>query len=192
MKNILFILFLSFSCTVSSQTLNYEITSGKSHIGEFSIKRLEKNDIVQINGVGEVRVSFFFSFDIKFKLSCTYKENELLFSSVTTYVNGDINSTNIIEKNGDNYSITEDGHLSKLFGKINYSGALLFFREPKKTNTVFSEYDNIENPISEIKENEYQIAYPTDGYRGKYKYKNGVLETTTIDHTLITFTLTRK
>ncbi len=57
MKNIL---FLSFSCTVSSQTLNYEITSGKSHIGELSIKRLENNNIVQIDGVGEVKVNLFF------------------------------------------------------------------------------------------------------------------------------------
>lgn len=187
MKNIL---FLSFSCTVSQQTLNYEITSGKSHIGELSIKRLENNNIVQIDGVGEVKVNLFFFFDIKLKLSCIYKNNELWFSSVTTYVNGDIHSTNIIKKEGDNYSITEDGHLSKFLGEINYSGALLFFREPKKNNTVFSEYDNLESPISEFKENEYQIAYPTDGYLGKYK--NGVLETTTIDHTLITFTLTRK
>ncbi len=191
MKKIFF-LFLLFSSIVNSQTLQYKITSNDSYIGNLKVTKTSINNTLQIEVISEVKVKLFISIDLKYKLNCTYKNNELLFSSVTTYVNGKIHSTSETEKIGDYYIITKNGHSSKFLGKIPFSGALLYYREPKRLTNIFSEFDNLKKPIKNIGINEYQITNPKNGHLSEYKYKNGVLVSTTNHHTLLTFKLTKE
>jgi len=134
----------------------------------------------------------FISIDLKYKLNCTYKNDELLYSSVTTYVNGAIHSTSKTEKNGAYYTLTKNGHPSKYLNKITFSGALLYYHEPKGLTKIFSEFDNLDKPVKSIGINEYQITNPKNGYLSEYTYKNGILESSTNHHTLLTFKLTKK
>ena len=115
-----------------------------------------------------------------------------MYSSVTTFVNGKIHSTSKTEKIGNYYTITKNGHTSKYLNEIAFSGALLYYREPKGLTNIYSEFDNLEKPIKNIGINEYQITNPKNGYLSEYKYKNGVLVSTTNHHTLLTFKLTKE
>ena len=191
MKNIFF-LFLLFSSIVNSQTLHYKITSSGNYIGDLKATKTSVNNILQIEVISEVKVKLFISIDLKYKLNCTYKNNELLFSSVTTFVNGKIHSTSITEKIGNYYDITKNGHSSKFLDEIPFSGALLYYREPKGLTNIYSEFDNLEKPIKNIGINEYQITNPQNGYLSEFKYKNGILVSTTNHHTLLTFKLTKE
>ncbi|MFK5981617.1 MAG: hypothetical protein QM499_01795 [Flavobacteriaceae bacterium] len=191
MKKIFF-LFLLFSCIVNSQTLHYKIMSNNSYIGDLKVTKTSNKDAFQIEVISEVKVKLFISIDLKYKLNCTYKNNELFYSSVTTYVNGKIHSTSKTEKIGDYYSITKNGHSSKFLDKIPFSGALLYYSEPKGLTNIFSEFDNLKKPIKNIGINEYQITNPKNGHLSEYKYKNGVLMSTTNHHTLLTFKLTKE
>ena len=191
MKNII-ILFLLISSIGNSQTLHYKITSKDSYIGDLKVTKILSNNTLQIEVISDIKIKLFISIDFKYKLNCTYKNNELLYGSVTTYVNGKIHSTSKTEKIGEYYTITKDGHSSKYLNKIAFSGALLYYYEPKGLTSIYSEFDNIDKPIKKIGVNEYQITNPKNGHLSEFLYKNGVLVSATNHHTLLTFKLTKK
>jgi hypothetical protein len=191
MKNII-VLFFLLSFVGHSQTLEYSISSKDHPIGKLVVTKTEKNDVLQIEVTGEFKVHVLVSIDVKYKLNCTYKNQELIYSSVTTYSNGKVHSTSTTDKTGDYYTVTKDGHSSKYIDKITFSGALLYFKEPKGVSSVYSEFDDIDKSINKIGENEYQISNPNNGDFSKSTYKNGVLETSTVHSKFLTFTATKK
>ncbi len=191
MKIITF-LFLLFPIIGNSQTLHYKVTANDNYIGDLKVSKTLNKDILQIEVISEVKVNLFISINLKYKLNCTYKNDELFFSSVTTYVNGKIHSYSKTEKNGEYYTITNDGHSSKYLNKITFSGALLYYREPKNLTYIYSEFDNINKPIKKTGTTEYQITNPENGHLSEYNYENGILVSTTNHHTLLTFKLTKK
>jgi len=191
-QKIILIIFLLTVFISNSQSLHYKITSNKSYIGNLKVTKTIKNDVLQIEALSEVRVKLFIPIGLKYKLSCRYKNNELQYSMVTTFVNGKIHSTSKTEKTGNYYTITKDGHSSKFLNSIAFSGALLYYFEPEGLAKIFSEFDNLEKPIKSIGTNQYQITNPKNGHLSEYKYKDGILESTTNHHTLLTFKLTKQ
>ncbi|NOY47002.1 MAG: hypothetical protein GXO84_02095 [Chlorobi bacterium] len=186
---ILILIFLSVHC--NSQNVNYRITSKETSIGNLSVKKIEENNTIQIEVVSEVTVRLFITIDFKYKLNCTYKDKELIFSSVITYVNGRVHSTTTTKKDGEYYSITKNNHSSKYLNEINFPAALLYFVEPEGVTKIFSEFDGIAKPIKEIVKNKYQITNPKNGRLSEYLYRNGILESSINHHSLMTFTLTK-
>lgn len=193
MKKILFI----FVCTLigivgHSQTLQYSIIANDANIGDLKVTKSVDGNVLQIEIISEVKVKLFISVDLKYRLNCTYQNGELFYSAVTTYVNGKIHSTSRAEKDGAYYTLTKEGHSSKYLKPITFSGALLYFSEPNSRTNLFSEFDDSDKPIKSIGTHEYQITNPENGQMNEYKYKNGVLESTTVHHKLLTFFLKKK
>ena len=171
--------------------MNYKITSKETTIGNLSVKRTADNNTVQIEVLSEIEVKLFITIDIKYKLNSTYKNNELFFSSVTTYVNDKVNSITTTKKNEEYYSVTKDEHSTKYLNEIKISDALLYFVEPKGMTKLFSEFDGISKSIKKIGKNKYQIRNPKNGNVGEYQYKNGILQSSINYHNLMTFSLTK-
>ena len=125
--------------------------------------------------VSHVNAKIFISIDLNYKLTANYKNDELVFSSVSTFVNGKLHSTSITEKNKSDYSITKDGHLSKFFNDIYFSGAMLYWKEPQNVSTVYSEIDNIEKPIKKIEPSHYQLSESNNKRLSDYYYYDALL-----------------
>jgi hypothetical protein len=189
-KIIIFVCIIIYYTGVA-QTSHYKISSRNTPVGNLTVTKTENENLLQIEVISEVSIKVFIKVDLKYKLNCTYKDDELLFSSVTTYVNGKIHTTSKTEKNGANYTIVRDGHESKFLQKITYSGALLYFKEPKGITTVYSEFHAIDKPIKALGNHEYQITNPKNGLLSEYTYQNGILVTTMNHHSLMPFTLTK-
>ncbi len=192
LNKLLFVVCMFIVQPVFTQTFTYAISSGKNHIGTLQAIKTVTNDRTQISVNSKVKVKLFISIDFEYKLNATYKNGQLLFGSVTTYVNGKVHSTSTTEKSNDYYTIEKDGHQSTFFDKITYSGALLYFEEPKGISTLFSEFDTINKPIRLIATGEYQLTNPKNGRLSEYLYKNGILISTTNHHSLMTFTMTKQ
>jgi len=194
MKNYIFILlaFILLTSQLNAQTMVYDITSKNNHLGQLSITKTQEKDLIKIEATSEVKVHLFISIDLKYKLTANYRNDSLIFSSVTTYVNGKLHSSRTTEKTGENYSVTKDGHLSKLYYPISYSGALLYWQEPINVANVYSEFDSIEKPIEVLGPGTYKLTDPKSGHLSKYYYSNGRLVKATIEHTLMSFTLTKR
>lgn len=187
----LFLIIILFYQISNAQINTYKISSNNSSVGNLAVTQTKNNNLLQIEVISEVNIKVFIKVDIKYKLNCTYKDNELLFSSVTTYINGKLHTTSKTEKSGDYYTITNDGHASKFLHKITYSGALLYFTEPKGISTIYSEFHAIEKSIKPLGNHKYQITNPKNGQLSEYTYQNGILTTTINHHSLMPFTLTK-
>ncbi|AWV97088.1 DUF6134 family protein [Arcticibacterium luteifluviistationis] len=194
MKNkvLLVVVFLGMATALQAQTLLYDITSNNNSLGQITVTKSHQNGLLKIDVISEVKVKVFVNIDLKYHLTANYKNGELLSSTVLTFVNGKQHSSSITEKTNENYSITKDGDLSKFFNDINYSGALLYWEEPKNISIVYSEIDNIEKPIKKVASGHYKLTDPKSKHSSDYFYKNGTLEKTVIQHTLMTFQLTRR
>lgn len=192
MKKILLITYFFAFYIGMAQTLEYDIISKGHSIGYLTTTKTVKGNLIQIDVTSEVTARILIKIDVKYKLQSTYKNGKLLFSSITTYVNGKIHSTCKTEKTEDHYTITKDGHITKLFNIIDYSNALLYFEAPKNKSIVFSESNGIEKKIEQKGANEYSITSPKNHHVNQYNYSNGVLENATIHNTFITFTLTKQ
>jgi hypothetical protein len=188
---IILTLFILSTTYTTAQELKYKIKSGDTNLGQLIATKVEKNGLLEIVVTSDVSVSLFIKLNINYKLSCKYKNNELVFSSVSTYVNGKLHSTSTTTKNNTNYNIVKDGHSSLYMNSIHYSDALLYFFEPKNESKMYSDFDNIDKSITKLKEHTYTIKNPENGHVNEYIYKNGLLESTTIHHKLLDFTVTR-
>lgn len=193
MKKTLMIICFLFLYIGNSQTLDYDIISKGYSIGHLTTTKTVKDSIVQIDVVSEVSVRILVKIDVKYKLQSTYKNNELFFSSITTYVNGKVHSTCKTEKTGNHYTITKDGQTTKFFNKIDFSNALLYYEMPKSIVTVFSESSGLEKKVKQTGAYTYDVINPKNDHISQYSYAtNGVLEKATVHNTLMTFILTKK
>lgn len=190
-KKLLFLgLTILFFNTYSQDQLQYKITANDNEIGKLQVKKSIENNTINYSAKSDSKFKLFVSVDFSYKLNCIYKDNELLFSSVTTYVNGSKHSTATTEKIKANvYVLNNNGHENRIFEPIFYSGVLLYFNEPKNISKVYSEFYNNFNPLKQIAIHTYQLTNSQNGNLSEYFYVNGILQKATIHHTLMSFNL---
>lgn len=190
MNKALCFLFFLITYSVNAQTLDYNIiTSENKKLGILNVTKVQDNNSLQIKIKSDVEIDEFIKIDIKYELNCTYKNNQLFSSTFLFNQNGKVHSASKITKTGNYYLVNKGSKNIKYCSKIDYSGALLYFKEPKNIAFVFSESNIIVKPIKSIGLHTYQITNPTNGQKNKYYYKNGVLQKAVIHHTLMTFNL---
>ncbi len=187
---ILTILICLISFNLSAKELVYNITSSGLSIGQIKVNKVFNNGLVKITAKSDVKVDLFVTLDVSYSLNSTYKNNELLNSTVITFVNGKEHSKTITKKVDNYYLITNNNDSKKISHPILYSGSLLYFIPPNQHKTVYSEIDGIEKSIKEISNLKFQITNPINEHTSIYEYKNNVAYKITIHHTLLTFTLT--
>ena len=193
MKLALSLIFLIFlSGQVLCQSMTYTITANGHNIGDVSVKKSKTKDYMQIAVTSNVKVKLFITVDISYKLNATYKNNELINSAVTVYVKGKVHSQITTTKNGQFYTIVKNGHTSQYLHKITYSSSLLFVKEPKGVTTLYSDFGGSQKPLAQIGPHLYQLTNPSSGHTENYQYANGVLQKATIEHSLLTFELTKR
>jgi len=161
-------------------------------IGNLTVIKIQDKNNMNIKIESEAKVNLLIDLDVKYQLYCTYKNNELESSTVMVYNNGKVHSISKTTKIGNYYIASNNKRISKFYNKINYSGALLYFKEPKNISYIFSESNNIEKPIRNIGIEKYQITNPKNGKQNEYYYKKGILQRAIIHDTFITVKLILK
>lgn len=144
-------------------------------------------EIIQVRS--EFDVHLFIEVHASYKMDCKYDKGELVEYSVETFKDGNLHSSSKGTKEGGMYRFVEDGDQSEQKGDIRYSGAMLYFKEPKGISTVFSEIHAKDKPVEKIGEGHYKLIDPSTGHSNQYFYRNGVLIKALIDHSLFSFSL---
>ncbi len=140
MKKYILLALLFISYFGYSQKLLYSISSKKKQLGSLQVEKTKKDSVYKITVYSNVNFKFFIKISLDYKLNCTYYNNELLSSSVTTYVNGKENSSVKTMKKGNYYEVTEDGETSKFYNTIGLSGAMSYYKEPLNMQTMYSDF----------------------------------------------------
>ena len=188
-KKILFLVLLSNCFLGIAQTLNYKIKARNKDIGVLTVERVTKGNTTTIEAQSDVKIHVFKTIDISYTLKSIYNENELINSSVISYVNGSIHSTCKTTKEGSTYTIQQDGESSDYTEIIDYSGALMYFVEPINKSKVYSEFNSVIKEIKQIGDHTYELHAPEKGLTNTFYYKNGILVKTVNPHHFADFEL---
>lgn len=186
---IITLFFCLISINLNAKELIYKITSSGVAIGSITVNKEITGNQTIITAQSRVKVDLFFTLDVSYDLKSVYENDRLLLSTVTTYLNGKEHSKTVTKKQNDYYIVTSDGDASKISHPINFSGALLYFRRPVREEVVYSEIDGIENRIDKLSKTKYQITNSKNGHTSIYEYDKEIARQITINHTLLTFTM---
>lgn len=189
MNKIILLLLLLISYFGFSQTQIYSIYTKNRQLGNLIVERTKKDSLYQIEINSNVSFRIIMKIELTYKINCTYQDDELLFSSSTTYVNGKINSSLKTEKDGNYYEVTRDGLVTKYEKPIRFSGALSYFKEPVDISNIYSDFYGYNKSIERINDHIYKITNPKNGQVSEYFYENGILTKAIIHHFLMTIRL---
>jgi len=188
-KKLLFIVLL-FNCFLGiAQTLKYNIKARNNDIGILIVERVIKGNTTTIEAQSDVKIHVFKTIDISYTLKSIYNDNELIYSSVTSYVNGSIHSSCKTTKEGSIYTIHQDGESSDYTKIIDYSAAMMYFKEPINKNKVYSEFNSVIKDIKKVGEHVYELYDPEKGLTNTFYYENGILVKTINPHHFADFEL---
>ena len=146
-----------FSLTANAQTYlrNYEIESDDKVVGGITATRSVEGDYVEYNVTSDVRMRVLFEVNVSYKLQAIYKDEILVSSSATIYLNGAIQNDVSCERTGDHYTIVVDGHTTRIYEDIHWSSGKLYFNKPKGAKKVFSETDGNFKNIGETADGKF-------------------------------------
>jgi len=202
MKNNIFLLIIItvisclsiglLSAQQKNKVLKYNVRVMGLNIGELTVNEYKNNDSLIIEAITNVEVNIVFKYQVKYYQRSIYYNGELLSSHLQTLKNGDVHSDTWLKKDHDKYFLVKKGNTTIIKDKINYSGSLLYFNEPVKTNTIYMEINGEKNIIKPVSDNVYEIIDKNNHQKGKYTYKNGILQKSVVNHSIANIYLERK
>ncbi len=190
-KVIALIVLLISSVAINAQTYKYEILAKNKKIGTIEGTITKKDNLTNVDIIALGEIDFILKEHIKYKLNSMYKDGELIFSSATIFLNNKTHFSSVVKKEDDYYIIDKNEHKESFTDPIHYSGALLYFIEPKAFKRIFSEIDNVEKDIIKESKDTYKIINPATKNASYFTYENGILETANIHHTYIDVRINR-
>ena len=191
MKHYLLLVLLLSATFLNAQTYKYRILAKGKAIGNITVSKTIKDSTIYYDIVAYSSVKILFTKSIKYHLSSIYIQGNMFYSSATIYLNGKVHFNSVVKKENTYYSVKKKVHETRFLDMISYSGAMLYFTEPKSISKIYSEVDNVEKNISIVKQHQYRIVNPETGNASLFYYKNGVLDAADIDHTYVSFRIER-
>lgn len=133
MKNALIVLFLLASGLLEGQVYkgHYKITSDKDEVGQLVATKKKEGDLVKYEISSDVTVRILFKVQMTSEIQAVFRNEVLIYSSATLYLNGKVYSDTKIERGNGFYTVNKDGHETKIYShEIRSSSAKLYFHEP--------------------------------------------------------------
>ena len=157
MRLFLLCLAVVFSLSANAQTYlrNYEIESDDKVVGGITATKSTEGDYTEYNVTSEVAMRIIFQINVSYKAQAVYKNNILVSSSATIYLNGAIQNDVSCQRTGDHYTVVVDGHTTRIYEDIEWSSAKLYFNKPKGARKVFSETDGDFKTIGETADGKF-------------------------------------
>ncbi len=175
MKSIVIAFLTIFCLSANAQTYlrNYKVESSDKLVGKISATRSVDGDYVQYDITSVVVMTILFEVKVEYKLQAIYKNDILVSSSATVYLNGRTQNDMNCERTGDHYTLVSDGHTTRIYEDIKWSSAKLYFHKPDDVRKVFSETDGTFKNLSETADGKFLLKDPEkDSNMNTYSYSS--------------------
>lgn len=184
--------FVGLFCNAQSKINQsvYNIHAMGMDVGTITVNQQITGDKITVEAISEVEVRIIFKIKVKYIQTSTYVNGILQQSLLKTYKKEEVNSTTLLIKKGNGYTLEKDGKVTRINDIIKYSGSLLYFHEPKNVKELYFEINGEKTTVETIKTHKYLITDPNNGNKNEYTYKNGVLKNAIIKHTMANVYLT--
>lgn len=186
------LLLLMPLCTKSQNLeLKYKICQGGDEIGWLSIYKNMDGNKLTITLTSEIKTRVIFTIAVSTKESSSFRNGQLLHSSVFRKTNGHTKINKQTALNGEVYEVVKNGQSAKLpFSYIGKNLLSLYFQEPVGISKVYSDNHERFLNIAKTDEGAYKVKFP-DGNSNIFYYSAGACTKIKIFHTLYNATVTR-
>ncbi|MDT0295437.1 DUF6134 family protein [Mesonia ostreae] len=188
---LIFLLMLGyFSAFSQTQSLTYQLFYHKKEIGTLKVTKIVEGNRSIYQNQTHINTRILFSkIVVDYSYLVVFNKKKLSNAKVLIEVKGDKRSdTQTILKDGI-YQYYEDQKLiNELKSDITYSAVMLMLEEPVGIHSVYSEENGTFHSLKKIGEHVYEKTNDKNNVN-EYAYKNGVLESGTINAGIISFSM---
>lgn len=171
--------------------LTYVITQKGKPIGNIKATRLITGDDVQYEVETIMNVKVLLTQRIKYQCSARYKDGVMQGSLSKSFVNDKLHQTCTVTQKDGKYHVAIDKETVIINNEITYSGAMLYFDEPKNITGIFSEMTGQLNGIKKAGETAFILTDAKSRKQNFYWYKGGILDHAYLNHTLVDIEIKR-
>ena len=197
MRIFYFVIALLLCCSFSPPEgpapgrLRYSVLKDGKEIGKIVASRTVQGQKVVYLVQTDMNVKLILTQKVNYTSRSVYEQGRLIHSVAQSYVNGRLHQSCTTTFANNSYQIeTNKGNWNH--GRpIQYSGTLLYFREPGQIVQVFSEMSGQNNTVKRTSDHAYVLTDSRSKKQNKYLYKSGILEHATINHTLLDLEIQR-
>jgi len=188
-KWLLVAVIAGYSAQINAQTLVYDVIIWGDTVGKVTAMLEETGNQKRYYLKSYAIFSLFGKQKLEYEYENIFRNNILQESNTKNLRNGDLRSYSRIKRLGNGYSIDIDEEITNLPNRqIDYCITSLYFEEPVKKARVFSERFGEDCQLKQLETHKYELELPS-GKKNYYSYKDGVLTTLEVDHTLATLWL---
>ncbi len=179
------------SAKAVNNTAKYQIRVLGMHVGEFTVSQKSVDGDLSVEAVTDIEVKIIFRYKVKYIQQSHYQQGNLLEYHVQTIKNENINSDTRLLKKDEGYLLIKDGDSTLVHENITYSGSLLYFNEPRGVSHIYNERSGEMKSIQCNAENTYVITDEKGRRTNEYRYKDGILDSTVLEHPIAKIYLVR-
>lgn len=154
-------------------TRNYEVKSSDKRVGEVTAVKHADGELVQYDITSDVYMTLIFQIHVSYKVQANFKDGVLVSSSATVYLNEKVQNQVDVLRTGDHYTVTKDGHKTRIYGDIKFSSAKLYFSRPDDVKKVFSETGGEIKDLVKTSDGKFRLKNPEkESEVNTYKYSS--------------------
>ena len=181
-----FLIMLTTLCA-SAQKATYSLSFGGVEVGQMEVSQHVENQITIIEVHSKATISLGFKYEVAYTQITHYKKGQLIYADVKIYKNKELYNSSSTTWTGDRYEINHNGKKLELTNPINYSSTRLYFTEPSAYHQLFSESECQLRSIKKQENSTYRVSEAHSSRFNDYTYKNGIMQSALVKHSLINF-----
>lgn len=182
------ILLLSRSRLEAQSQHAFTIHALGTQIGTMGISRTDSADYIVYKTESEMHFNLVLKqIHISIVNRTLYHKGMLIRATNHAMVNGKLNSSSLIEWQGNQYQLLVDGETKPPVAEpVHHSGSLLYFDEPTGIKETFTESSGLFMPFKKLEAQTYQAEDPHNGRDITYQYAEGRISEVRIKHRVLT------
>ncbi len=159
----------------NKRSIKYNIKALGMNLGQFSVLQNSQGGRVSIEGVTDVEVKLFFTYQVKYIQKTIHEDGRLVSSHLQTMKNGKVNSDTWLIADTNNYILIQEGDTSLIHDDISYTGSLLYFNEPVHAKFLYKEKSGEKRGVRVIGEHKYALVNDEGKTTHEYTFKDGIM-----------------
>lgn len=171
---------------------SYEVSLDGRSIGMYEVNRTDIGESSTYRVETTTSAGLIRPVEHKFEMMSSYNEDKLISSDIKTWVNQELESSSIIQWDGNQYVRQEGEELQEICNDIvDYSSASVFFQEPLGRTKMFYEKYGKYLSVEQVGEHRYEVKLPNNGVE-RYTYDDGEVTEVQFVQSFATITLKKQ
>ena len=190
-KQLLLLFTLSYQLTSVSQEVQFDIVWKGKNVGNIKAIKSSAKETTEYTITADAKINILLSYNIENYTYCKLEKRKLTKSIATYKVNGKLKENTDIAEGDDAYICNTCKKPNLAYASIGYTTSMMYFIEPAKSGSVFSERFGEYATLTKVADHEFNLELP-DGKINNYYYEDGKLVKIHINRALYSMDFLRK